>query len=219
MTVLINAMNQSDYTFYNTKLFRKIAPFYDIIELFLGNTRSDIVKKAKLPVKSKVLDIACGTGSLSIAFAKQGHIVTGVDLSLEMLARALKKSVKKPYFKLKFIEHDAKKLPFPDNSFDATSISLGLHEMPNEIRSKVLSEMVRVTKHNGKIIIFDYNNESRGTSDFFLKKIIKIPESKYYGNFINAPMSDILQNKPLKLVKSKEFFKGIFKLWIYRDIK
>jgi ubiquinone/menaquinone biosynthesis C-methylase UbiE len=91
--------------------------------------------------------------------------------------------------------------------------------MPNEIMSKVLSEIVRVTKHSGRIIIFDYNNDSRGVSKFFLDKIVKIPESKYYSAFINSPMSKIIQNRSLKLVKSKEYFKGFFKLWIYQLVE
>lgn len=68
---------------YNNKLFKPISSFYDILAVLISPLRTEIIET--IPQKSKVLDVACGTGTLSIALAKVGHKVIGIDLSPELV--------------------------------------------------------------------------------------------------------------------------------------
>lgn len=72
--------------------YEALAASYDeLTEDVAYEKRADFVEKlflrAKRPVKS-LLDLACGTGTMSALFARRGYAVTGVDYSPEMLAQA-----------------------------------------------------------------------------------------------------------------------------------
>ena len=60
-----------------------MAPVYDVVEFFVAHIRKRVVTEAHLPKGAKILDMACGTGSQSIAFAKRGFSVVGVDFAPE----------------------------------------------------------------------------------------------------------------------------------------
>jgi ubiquinone/menaquinone biosynthesis C-methylase UbiE len=173
-------IDKDNYIEYNNTVFRKYAPLYDLAEFFLFPLREKIVKE--IQSHSRVLDIACGTGTLSLELAKMNHEVTGIDLSQDMLKKALKKTKND---NVTFICGDATKLPFGDNSFDVSIITLALHDMPEAIRLKVLKEMKRVTRKEGKIIIADYNTELKNGFLKWVEKYVPILwETKYYSSFI-----------------------------------
>lgn len=167
---------------YNARFFKRWASVYDWVEFFTAHIR-EYVAMVNLPKGSKILDMACGTGAQSIAFAKKGFSVVGVDLSPDMLARA-KKKIRKEY-DVSLICADASKIEYPDSYFALSSISFGLHDMPEEIGLAVLKEMKRVTKQNGKIIIVDYRAPKNALSKL-ANKIAKIWESKYYDYFLKV---------------------------------
>src|SRR6202165_3377644 len=108
-------------------MFARISPRYDLLNhLLSGNIdkrwRRKLVEKLRplLSSDAQILDVACGTGDLSIAlFEKTGARVTGVDFCRPMLERAVRKQPR-----LSFIEGDALQLPFDDAVFDAVTIGL-----------------------------------------------------------------------------------------------
>ena len=121
-----------------------------------------------------------------MAFANKGFSVVGIDLSHDMLKYARKKV--KPNLDVKFIQGDAVKIGFPDDTFDASSISLGLHDMPEEIAIKILNEMIRVTKKGGQVIIADYNTPQNWHGHQFMK----LWESQYYQHFLEVGINHYL---------------------------
>ncbi|HWQ49364.1 MAG TPA: methyltransferase domain-containing protein, partial [Methanosarcina sp.] len=145
---------EKEYYLLVRKAFAILAPFYDIVAAPFSGVRDRMVNFTGAQKGSKILDIATGTGQQAFAFAKKGCEVIGIDLSEAMLNVAKKKN---KYRNAKFEIADATNLPFEDNSFDISSISFALHEMPLSIREKVLKEMVRVTKPKGIIVIADYD--------------------------------------------------------------
>ena len=76
------------HEWHNVRWFRRMAPVYDFAEIFARHLREKVVSDSGLSPGAKVFDMACGTGAQSIAFAKHGFSVVGVDLSPDMLARA-----------------------------------------------------------------------------------------------------------------------------------
>lgn len=211
----------SKHVYYNTEWFRRVAPVYDLVEWIMKRARSQAVKKLGLREESKVLEVACGTGSLSLALAKRGYTVTGVDLSPHMLQRAIQKAKNYPGLKMNFIEGDASALSFPDTHFDASIVSLGIHDMPYHIGEKVLSEMIRVTKTQGVVAIFDYNaNTSLGAGLFqkLAHVLVKTWETNLYDGYMQGRLIDMAPLQGLLLEREEDFYREIFKLWVYKKL-
>jgi len=111
-----------------------------------------IAKEGGIRKNSKVLDVASGTGAPAIYLAKKyGCHVTGVDLSEKMIEAARTKA--KGLNNVKFRKADSEHLPFEDNSFDVVMSECSVSVFPN--KEKSISEMARVCKHGGKIVITD----------------------------------------------------------------
>jgi ubiquinone/menaquinone biosynthesis C-methylase UbiE len=126
-----------DNSFYleNIPSFRKIAPFYNLIAAPLHTVRRKVAALSGVEKRDTVLDIYTGTGAQAFAFGKKGFDVLGVDISPDMLDIAVKNNI---YRNVRFEIADATGLPFGDKSFDVAVISLALHDMPHEIRPRVL---------------------------------------------------------------------------------
>jgi arsenite methyltransferase len=104
----------------------------------------------------RVLDIGCGAGTDSLVAAQMvgddGH-VTGVDLTPEMLAKAQAAAAEMGAANVEFIEGEAERLPFEDESFDVV-ISNGVIDLIPD-KDAVLAEIFRVLRPGGRIQIAD----------------------------------------------------------------
>ena len=133
-------MNE-DYYRYTNQFFGKWAPFYNLIAMPLSRIRNKVVNVAKARKGSTVLDVCTGTGAQAFAFGKRGYKVIGIDLSPDMLKVARQKN---KYGNVEFKVADAVNIPFEDNSFEVSCISMALHDMPHGSRHEVLDEMKKV---------------------------------------------------------------------------
>ncbi len=108
-----------------------------------------------IPKESAILDLACGQGRHSIELARKGFTnVTGLDRS-HYLIRKAKSSVQQEGLKISFKEGDARKLPFPPDTFDVVMIlgnSFGYFES-NDDDVMILKEVFRVMKPGGTFLI------------------------------------------------------------------
>ena len=107
-------------------MFDNIAPRYDLLNdvLSLGQDRGwrrETIKAVEPRPRQLILDLAAGTGTSSQVLAESGATVVPADLSFGMLHQG-----RKQYPALSFINADALQLPFPDETFDAVTISYGL---------------------------------------------------------------------------------------------
>lgn len=187
---------QKEYYALIKKMFKIWAPFYDAFSLPIACLRNKVVDFTKARAGAKILDVASGTGKQAFAFAKKGYDVTGVDLSEDML-RVAKRNNK--YQNIKFEIADATCLRFENNSFDVSSISFALHDMPLAIREKVLKEMVRVTKQDGAIIVVDYALPQNKLSRFLVYNLIRIYERLYYSEFITSDLGSLLEKSGIQI--------------------
>ncbi|OIO28501.1 hypothetical protein COX86_00445 [Candidatus Micrarchaeota archaeon CG_4_10_14_0_2_um_filter_60_11] len=103
-----------------------------------------------------VLDVATGTGRISVYLAKKGAKVTALDLTPEMMAKA-KGKARRERVKIRFVEGNALRLPFRDDSFDRVISIRFLHLLSRKDERRVIEEMTRVLKPGGLLII-EYNN-------------------------------------------------------------
>ncbi len=149
------------------ELFGSIAKRYDLLNaVFTLNQdsywRSFAADKATIKTGQSILDVCCGTGKLSIALAEksgiQGQIV-GLDFSENMLLQAKENIKKTPYSqRITLMQGNALDLPFPDHTFDCTTIGFGLRNVADI--PKTLSEMYRVTKPGGTVLSVELSKPS-----------------------------------------------------------
>lgn len=178
------------HVYFNQRFFARWARLYDYEKYFLFPIRNKAASLLNLSPNSKILDVATGTGAQAYALAKRGFDVIGFDLSKEMLEQAKRKQSNG--LKLKFIHGDATKLPFNDNSFDASSISLALHDMPYKIRFLVLKEMIRVTKPDGMILVVDYPEPNKHIIARINCALASLFETPMWKDFINRGLTNHL---------------------------
>ena len=115
--------------------------------------------------ESRVLEIACGPGHVALAVAERCREVVGVDLTQALLKIADAKRQERGLTNVCFQRSDAESLPFADGEFDVAVCRLAFHHMENPQR--VLGEMTRVCKPQGKVAIEDLvSSEHRERADY-----------------------------------------------------
>ena len=157
------------------KMFNAIAFRYDIMNrlISLGQDkrwRRKAISILKSQIPKTILDIATGTGDMAIKLHSMlaPCKVTGCDISEGMMEVARKKVANLGLSEeISFTAGDCISLPFPDNSFDAVTISFGIRNV--EDIEKGLSEINRVLTPNGKLVILE----------------LSVPENKFYKFFYN----------------------------------
>lgn len=144
-------------------MFTAIARSYDLNNRLHSFGRDQAwrraaVRMAKVSTRDEVLDVACGTGDLTRAFANAGvRRVTGLDFTPAMLDIARMKRPK-PHFAntpIEYIQGDAMALPFDNQSFDVVSIAFGLRNVADA--HAALREFRRVLKPGGRVIVLEFS--------------------------------------------------------------
>jgi demethylmenaquinone methyltransferase/2-methoxy-6-polyprenyl-1,4-benzoquinol methylase len=143
-------------------LFATIAPRYDLINDLqsLGLHRywkRRLLRLAGVKAGERVLDLCCGTGDVALAFARSGARVAGLDFSAPMLAIArFRLSAQSP---VDFIQSDALRTPFVNESFDVVTVSYGLRNL--SCFQEALLEMWRVLKPGGRLLVLDFGKPEK----------------------------------------------------------
>jgi len=124
---------------------------YDRIAHGILAVADHVVRSARIRAGERVLDVACGTGNTTLAARAREAVVTGLDLTPELLAVGRRRAEDAGYADIAWKEGDAEKLPFADGAFDVVVSSCGLMFAPDQ--QKVADEVVRVTRPGGRIAI------------------------------------------------------------------
>jgi ubiquinone/menaquinone biosynthesis C-methylase UbiE/pimeloyl-ACP methyl ester carboxylesterase len=116
---------------------------------------------ARIQPGEQVLDVGCGTGTLAIEVQRRvgraGH-VAGIDPGTQQIARARAKAARRNLsidFQIGVIEQ----LPFPDQTFDVVLSTLMMHHLPGSLKRQGLSEIARVLKPGGRLVIADFKRK------------------------------------------------------------
>ena len=131
---------------------------YDQIAQGIKAVADHVVRSGRIRAGEMVLDVACGTGNTALMARARNAVVTGLDLTPELLEIAKKRAAEEGYVDITWKAGDAEDLPFPDGTFDIVVSSCGLMFAPDQ--QKVASEVARVTKRGGRIAIQAWTRES-----------------------------------------------------------
>ena len=87
--------------------------------------------------------------------------MVGLDLSPEMLAMGVRKLSRAARANAALVRADAGRLPFADATFDAVTVSFGLHELPTGVRERAVDEAERVLRRGGALVVADLDRPPR----------------------------------------------------------
>jgi len=187
--------------------------YSNIIDPLLRGARAFTVKFSGAKREDKILDICCGTGDQLFYFAKlkSGIEAVGIDINPEMIKIAEKRKDSLGVKNISFLVGDAAKLPFEENSFDLALISLGLHEVEEDLRDKIISEMKRVVKENGYLIFIDFKSPFPKTLySLFVKTVEYFAGKERFKSYIeNGGLPALLEKNKLKPEKRDYLMSGL----------
>ena len=143
-------------------VFRSVAPRYDLMNDLMSLGLHRVWKRFALEMSgvregSRVLDVACGSGDLALAFTRRAGSsgqVWMTDINAAMLAVGRDKLIDAGLFP-PLAQCDAEKLPFRDDTFDCVSVAFGLRNMTHKERA--LAEMARVARPGGRVVVLEFS--------------------------------------------------------------
>jgi demethylmenaquinone methyltransferase/2-methoxy-6-polyprenyl-1,4-benzoquinol methylase len=148
-------------------VFDSVANRYDLMnDLMSGGLhrlwKHFTVEQAALRRGQSVLDLAGGTGDLSVRFARQvgssGRVVLA-DINAKMLAEGRRRLIDSGAAgNIAITQVDAEQLPFASSSFDCVTIAFGLRNVTNKERA--LESILRVLKPGGKLLVLEFSRPS-----------------------------------------------------------
>ena len=154
-------MGQSRESAYVPALgFRWLTPFYDRVVRLTTRERTfkgALIQQARIAPGHRVLDLGCGTGTLSL-WIKQAYPsaeVVGVDGDSVVLALASRKALEAG-LSMQFDHGMSHTLPYPDAYFDRVISSLFFHHLSRDAKLRTMREMHRVLKPGGEAHIADW---------------------------------------------------------------
>ena len=163
------------------EMFATIAGRYDLLNHLLSlnidkKWRRLVVNRVRAKIvarESLILDVACGTGDLSLMlFEIDGARVVGTDFCRPMLSIAAEKVPAG----VRLIEADALSLPFKDGTFDAVTIAFGLRNLAGV--ESGLKELRRILKPNGWVAVLEFSRPSnallRSLFGLYFRKILPL---------------------------------------------
>lgn len=145
------------------EMFAGIAGRYDllnhVLSLNIDKRWRRIVADELRPILNDanaiVLDVACGTGDLSLELNRNSKAqIVGTDFCRPMLEFARSKSAREMHT-IPYIEGDALSLPFDDGQFDAVTIAFGLRNLANVADG--LKELHRILKPNSRLAVLEFS--------------------------------------------------------------
>lgn len=174
-----------------------------LVDPLLRDIRKYTPEFSGMRAGDKAIDVCCGTGAQVLEYGRRGIVATGIDISLSMLKIATRNVRRQKAVNVSFQLANATILPFPDGYFDYASISLGLHDKEKPIRYQIISEMKRVVKQDGALILIDFQVPlPRNVWAVSARAIEFLAGRAHYQGFrdylANGGLEDILKNHGLR---------------------
>ena len=205
------------------KMFNNISKEYDILNRVISfgidvSWRKKIVKILKSKNPSTILDVATGTGDLAIAMVKtNAQKIIGIDISKGMLDVGIEKIKDRNLNNtIEMVIGDSENLKYENDFFDAVTVSFGVRNF--ESLDSGLSEIFRVLKPNGSLVILETSNPTkfpfkqfyRFYSKFILPSIGKIfSKDKVAYNYLSESSAEFPYGEKFNNILKKIGFTNV----------
>lgn len=146
------------------EVFHSVAGKYDLMNDLMSMGIHRLWKRFTIELSGvrpghQVLDIAGGTGDLTMKFSDlvgpSGKVVLA-DINASMLQVGRDRLIDRGYAgNIEYVQADAERLPFPDNSFNVVSIAFGLRNVTD--KDQALRDMARVLRPGGKLLVLEFS--------------------------------------------------------------
>lgn len=201
--------------------YRSLTGLYDPLVRITTRERrfkAALLQQALLRPGHQVLDLACGTATLTIA-AKQLQPqaeITGVDGDPDILARARTKATQADV-RLRFDESLSQNLPYADKSFDRVLSSLFFHHLLQENKLATLREVLRVLKPDGELHIADWGKASNGLMRGLFVIVQMLDGFANTGDNVAGRLPEFLRTSGFKEIQETQRFSTVLgTLSLYR---
>lgn len=151
---------------YVRQMFNRVSGRYDFLNHFLSagidlQWRNRAIEISRLDAGETFLDVACGTGDLSIAASRRKpRRIVAVDFAEAMLNKFRQKEISLGINSVvDAVQANAEVLPFADGSFDVAAAAFGVRNFGD--LEAGLGELHRVLKKNGRIVILEFSRPRR----------------------------------------------------------
>lgn len=139
-----------------------------VLDVFLGGKLREIRQRAldmaELQEGDAVLDVGCGTGTLALEARErvgQAGRVAAIDPAPQQIARSRSKAARRG-LEIDFRPGVIERVPFPEQTFDVVMSTWVMHHLPDELKRQGLSEIARVLKPAGRLVIVDSMHRGHG---------------------------------------------------------
>ena len=159
--------------------FKWLTPLYDPTLKWVMREETfkhKLIQQANIQPKMKVLDLGCGTGTLTLML-KQTHPaadVTGMDGDPQVLEIAREKSLGTS---IQWDEGLASSLPYPDSVFDRVVTSLVIHHLVTDDKRRAFKEIYRVLKPHGELHVLDFGTPHSALTRFMITYMRRLEET------------------------------------------
>jgi ubiquinone/menaquinone biosynthesis C-methylase UbiE len=159
--------------------FKWLTPLYDPLLKWVMREETfkrKLIQQANIQPKMKVLDLGCGTGTLTLML-KLAHPTaefTGVDGDPQVLEIAREKSLGTS---IQWDEGLASSLPYPDSVFDRVVTSLVIHHLATDDKRCAFKEIYRVLKPHGELHVLDFGTPHSSLTRFMITYMRRLEET------------------------------------------
>jgi ubiquinone/menaquinone biosynthesis C-methylase UbiE len=201
--------------------FRWLTPLYD--PLLKWGMREEsfkrrLIERAQIQAGQTVLDLGCGTGTLTLMLKKSAPLanITGLDGDPKVLSIAQIKAAQ-ANVNIKWDQGMAFKLPYPDNSFDVVVSSLVIHHLSAPDKVRAFQEVRRVLRPAGWFHIVDFGRPFSLLTRFQTRVGFNLEEAA--DNFLGR-IQPMLQEAGFPSAREVEKINTIFgPVWFYEAQK
>ena len=159
--------------------FHWLTPFYDPLLKWVMREESfkhKLIQQANIHPQMKVLDLGCGTGTLTLMLkrAYPEAQITGLDVDPQVLDIARNKTRATD---IQWDEGLASSLPYPGSAFDRVVTSLVIHHLNQEDKRRAFKEVYRVLKPHGELHVLDFGAPHSSLTRFMTTYMRRLEET------------------------------------------
>jgi ubiquinone/menaquinone biosynthesis C-methylase UbiE len=151
-----------------------LLPLYDTVSRLMGvsSLHRQLVEQAEIEPGHRVLEVGCGTGSLTLLAKRVQPLADFVALDPDPRAlRRAHRKAQRQHVTVRLDQGFAEDLPYPDGSFDRVLSSLMLHHLERPAKTAMLQQVARVLRPGGSLHLLDIDGPMGGHDPFLARRL------------------------------------------------